>query len=311
MAYWSYVYSPSVLSVLRDLISRGSVPIADRLWIQRAPPKPPRPAKRKRPPSKPKRTTASSRRAVPEDSDDEDPPPPSAKRKRVQRQTRASTVHSDPPPSSSRSRAAKVQANKKLDAQAKELAEYQRQAAASAKTRSTRQKQASPQKQASVGTRSSARLRGSARDDDEWQEIPKEWLKASVSDVESEDGDDSTGVKEEDDDDAERGTGTTNGAPNIGGDESSDLTELSDSSEASDGDHGEQKPATLTNGSRKRGSRNTKDSKAREPPQQQTDAEEVAEVTGDFVEWELVCRCILSLTTSRSHPLTIGLPYIV
>lgn len=80
-----------------------------------------------------------------------------------------------------RGRAAKAQAKLKLDAQAKELAELNRQAALQAnspKTRSTvssskyQQKVLPPAR--SLGTRVSARLRGAQ--EDEWQPIPKEWL---------------------------------------------------------------------------------------------------------------------------------------
>lgn len=90
-----------------------------------------------------------------------------------------------------------MQANKKLDVQAKELAEFQRQAAAyAAASRSSRptrlsmraqaevesssptRRTRSPRKTAAVGTRTSARLRGAREEeeDDEWQQIPDDWL---------------------------------------------------------------------------------------------------------------------------------------
>jgi hypothetical protein len=91
-------------------------------------------------------------------------------------------------PSSGRgARAAKLQANKKLDAQAKELAEFKRQAAAAEMTsprslRRTRNNQpALETRRAPLGTRTSARLRGTSTDEDEeWQQVPDEWLHETV-----------------------------------------------------------------------------------------------------------------------------------
>ncbi|KAI0648846.1 hypothetical protein C8Q79DRAFT_1064920 [Trametes meyenii] len=183
----------------------------DRLWIQRVPPKPPRPRnlKRKRPAANAKKTPvkASTSRAIELASDDEDDEPVArSKRNRTQTQSQAdsrpqangratrtsrrSTRASSPAPElgspSKSTRAAKVQANKKLDLQAKELAEFQRQTARLASTKartSPRKAPPSPSKRA-VGTRVSARLRRSTRgadedegdDDDEWQQVPDEWL---------------------------------------------------------------------------------------------------------------------------------------
>jgi hypothetical protein len=64
-----------------------------------------------------------------------------------------------------------MNANRKLDAQAKALAEYQRQAAAE-KSGYTRKSTLPPPVR---GTRSSARLRGSTHDGG-WQPVPDEWL---------------------------------------------------------------------------------------------------------------------------------------
>ncbi|KAI0788075.1 hypothetical protein C8Q74DRAFT_1349421 [Fomes fomentarius] len=182
----------------------------DRLWIQRAPPKPPRnrTLKRKRPAAPPKKA---ARAKVEESSSDEEEEevPARSKRTRPQSQSKSrsqnqangratrtsrraaqsSNDSSDLILPGKSSRAAKVQANKKLDVQAKELAEYQRQAArlASAKSRAnasprkSRGASSSPAKRA-VGTRVSARLRNSIKDDgeddedEEWQQVPEEWL---------------------------------------------------------------------------------------------------------------------------------------
>lgn len=80
-------------------------------------------------------------------------------------------------------RAAKLNANKKLDAQAKALAEFQREnALASRPTRSTRRGgldnyTASHSPRPSCGTRVSSRLRKAKPDpEDDWQSIPDEWL---------------------------------------------------------------------------------------------------------------------------------------
>ena len=94
---------------------------ADRLWIQRALPKPPRPVKRKRaaPARKPRPQPSSSK--VDDTSDSElDRPVAPTKRSRTSgaRATRSQGKEVDLTPSRS-ARAAKLRANKKLDAQAK------------------------------------------------------------------------------------------------------------------------------------------------------------------------------------------------
>ncbi|KAH8093710.1 hypothetical protein BXZ70DRAFT_376563 [Cristinia sonorae] len=249
----------------------------DRLWLQRALPKPPRPAKRKRPPPKATPSSSKARKlATPEDTEDDEPPARSAKRTRTQRSTRTSAANTDTPPKTSRARAAKVQANRKLDAQAKELAAFQRQAAASARTRSTRQEPASPQKQRPVfGTRASARLRGASRDDDEWQDVPEEWLKSK--DGEEEDG--AADEKTEDED------AMGEDEDEAGGDDSSELTELSDSSDA----EVEEAPKPV-NGSRKRAKQAEREVTPKEediPPVEEP--EESPQIPSDFVEWELIC----------------------
>jgi hypothetical protein len=73
-----------------------------------------------------------------------------------------------------------MQASAKLSVQAKELAELQRQAALESRRSGKRVSSPSPARRSSprrpAGTRMSARLRGAAQVDDEWQEIPDEWL---------------------------------------------------------------------------------------------------------------------------------------
>ncbi|KAJ7454864.1 hypothetical protein FB451DRAFT_1049218 [Mycena latifolia] len=131
---------------------------ADRLWIQRAQPKPPRytattsPLKRKRPENATtKSSTAKSKR-------------PAAKRPRLASESPKLTITVP-----GGGRAAKAQAKLKLDAQAKELAELNRAARAKPSRGRTAVAPVRP-----LGTRVSARLRGA--EEDEWQAVPQDWL---------------------------------------------------------------------------------------------------------------------------------------
>lgn len=77
-----------------------------------------------------------------------------------------------------------MQASAKLSAQAKELADLQRQVALEGRRSGRRVASPSPPRKANprhpLGTRMSARLRGATQDDDVWQEIPDDWLKGGV-----------------------------------------------------------------------------------------------------------------------------------
>lgn len=139
----------------------------NRLWIQRVPPKAPRPKalKRKRAPEKTQAKKPDNKLSA-------------TPAKRVRLNVSPPTPST---PSGRHSRAAKDQAKLKLDMQAKELAELNRQASSnnSRPTRATRQ---TPAKSAlssapprPLGTRASARLRG-PQEEEEWQPIPDEWL---------------------------------------------------------------------------------------------------------------------------------------
>ncbi|KZT65867.1 hypothetical protein DAEQUDRAFT_730916 [Daedalea quercina L-15889] len=194
----------------------------DRLWLQRVPPKPPKGVKRKRLAARKSVAHASTSKLDDDEYNSELERQLSPKRKRTQRtpvkpavtrpqrtparstRSRKSAPEPVPEPTGGRgsTRAAKMQANKKLDVQAKELAEFQRQAAAlvaaSRSSRQTRQTRAltepeqssparptrSPRK-AALGTRTSARLRGAhdEGDDEEWQQIPDDWLQETVEPV--------------------------------------------------------------------------------------------------------------------------------
>lgn len=90
----------------------------------------------------------------------------------VARTTRGKAQH-QPSPGSREGRAAKTRANQRLDAQAKDLADFRRQMVSSR----TRAASINPRKPA--GIRLSARLRGTTVEEDEWQEVPDEWLTTS------------------------------------------------------------------------------------------------------------------------------------
>ncbi|KAI0048997.1 hypothetical protein FA95DRAFT_1557418 [Auriscalpium vulgare] len=169
----------------------------DRLWIQRAAPKPPRNHKRKRPATKP---APKSKRAKVVDSDDAAEDTPTSKKRKVApaapkqppatppRTTRGrrQPLPAEETPTSGRGpRAAKLQANKKLDAQAKELAELQRQATLENRRPGRWAAAESPSPRKITGTRASARLRGMPQED-VWQDIPEEWLDDGEDKMEAE-----------------------------------------------------------------------------------------------------------------------------
>ncbi|KAK0193587.1 hypothetical protein F5146DRAFT_925694 [Armillaria mellea] len=225
---------------------------ADRLWIQREPPRPPRSSKslkRKRPEPKAKNKkgkAAASKRARIE---------PPAKRGKGKGKAKEPS-----PPVGRRGRAAKAQANIKLDAQARELAELNRQAAArdSGLRTSSRRQAAPPPKSTPRGTRNSARLRG--QNDDEWQAVPEEWLNETVN------GSRNTRSK------SLKKTGLESEGSSI-----SDLTDLSE-------DESEEKPED--------------DEDSYEADEEVADEEEdeedevpepQPEVPADFIEWETIC----------------------
>jgi hypothetical protein len=213
---------------------------ADRLWFQRAPPKPPKPKtlKRKRPSQKASEKKETSSLSA-----------QNAKRLRISPPEKPSVT----PSSDRQSRAAKDQAKKRLDAQAKELAQLNRQAALA---NPGSRRQASLRSATTVilpvmGTRSSARLRGTQ--DDEWQPIPQEWLKEYKPAGTSRRLEVKTGLETDED-------------------SVSDLTELSDD---------DSEPSSLP---LKQGSNGPTDDEEHEHgvPEQEPLPE-------DFVEWEMAC----------------------
>ncbi|KAI0035502.1 hypothetical protein K488DRAFT_68310 [Vararia minispora EC-137] len=236
---------------------------SDRLWIQRVPPKPSRSLKRKRP-------AAKSKKRAPEpdpegDFDASAEPEPDSKRVRTVRGKQEMV-----PPSGGRgARAAKLQANKKLDEQAKELAELKRQAALEQR-QTTRTARVAPRP--TGGTRISRRLHG-AEADAEWQEIPEEWLKEGRQDEE--------GQGKKDESDAES--------------ELTDLSELeAEELEPASEPKQEQeveKPVLVTNGrSKGKGKARTKATEVvPEPEAEHEEAEPEWRPPDDWVEWETLC----------------------
>lgn len=235
--------------------------LADRLWIQRAFPKPKPPQTRKR-----KRAAASdnngrkAKRSANEQSrnnkhliDDSHDQPVTLKSTSSRSRQRA--VQSSTSTSGGRGggRAAKTQAKMKLDAQAKELAEFQRQLSAAAKNKGKGPTLPPPPK----GTRLSKRLRGST-EEDEWQPIPEEWL-TSTKEPDSEKDLPKTGLESDDE---------------------SALTSLSDEDEDEAAEEAESE-GTMHN-TLKGGGLTDEESVDNKQP------EIPSEIPADFIEWETV-----------------------
>ncbi|KAG9315126.1 hypothetical protein JVU11DRAFT_4249 [Chiua virens] len=143
----------------------------ERLWIQREPPRPNLKRKRK-PGENGRKATKEPTQSITTKRLQMDSNTVSVARSPVIRITRGKT-QSQRSPGSREGRAAKTRANQRLDAQARDLAEFQRQMVNSR----TRAGSTTPRKP--TGIRVSARLRGTAVDNDEWQEVPDEWLAES------------------------------------------------------------------------------------------------------------------------------------
>ncbi|EGN99035.1 hypothetical protein SERLA73DRAFT_54656 [Serpula lacrymans var. lacrymans S7.3] len=153
---------------------------ADRLWIQREPP---------RANSKRKRGAKSnsiarlgsltiskgSQRSKKRQRGDIDPDEDAPSSKRNAQLGRPRTLIDFVPTGARGGRAAKARANQKLDAQAKELAEFQQQMLQHSRKQHDSPVITTSSPRKPVGTRLSARLRGAIAEE-EWQEIPQEWL---------------------------------------------------------------------------------------------------------------------------------------
>ena len=240
---------------------------ADRLWIQRPIPKPrptkPKPQLKANLNVKVKAKLSTSKSKSLKRNGDAGPShlPSSkstSKRPRLQYAPSSSSKFQptlDAVPGTGRGRAAKLHANLKLDAQAKELIKLNRQAAELARLqsslRSSRRGQVSSitennaiggdssgtrkERDRVIGTRISARLRGNARDsaDGEWQAVPQEWLVVEGS----------NGRGKEEQEAWMRDAAVKTGLESEGS-EISDLTELSEDAAEADDDEGEEEEHT-------------------------------------------------------------------
>ncbi|KAI5998817.1 hypothetical protein EDD15DRAFT_2242005 [Pisolithus albus] len=181
---------------------------ADRLWIQRELPKPASKRKRKSNVRSSKkqdgvfqeRLTSSKRQRLDSGAS------PQSSRQRVP----------ENPPNSRGSRAAKARANEKLDAQAKDLAKFERHMLS--RTKDSKAYSLSRNQHRATGIRVSARLRGSSVVEDEWQEIPEEWLNTQITSADDEKSQLSSSRRKH----------STKTGLESDGESISDLTELSD-----------------------------------------------------------------------------------
>lgn len=253
---------------------------ADRLWIQREPPRQTLKRKRLTNPNASKssgKKSFSKRQRV--DPEPEPTPPPTTPARASRRRNQTQTQNSSP--SGSRgTRAAKSRANQKLDAQAKDLAEFQRQMA---RSKSTNARPLTPRRPS--GIRVSARLRGNLADD-EWQEVPNEWLSPSVHD--GTEGEEKTPPKAK----ARLKTGLESDEDSV-----SDLTELSEDDDTDEGDT--QEEAQEEADAEEDEEPNVKDEESEadsvpvpDKPNGKIDHEEDEELPSlpeGFIEWETIC----------------------
>ena len=267
----------------------------DRLWLQRHIPSPPRKSRKGKSPVKqkgsatPKQAGASveeqvesnrrkkvskgavNKRKREEAFEEPEPAPVSSRVTRRKQNSQESKTNSEPVQvNGSRMRAAKTQANAKLDEQAKQLAAAQAEMKLLSKGRYPKEpKTASPSRLPStpLGTRVSRRLRGLVQDD-EWQQIPDEWLKEDVIKSEPVDGNECLTPA----DTAKR----TRRKAGLDSSEGSELTELSDTETNRISDKGTSKARTTM-----------KDIEDEEQPDL-NDALPSVWPPPDFIEWETV-----------------------
>lgn len=184
------------------------------------------------------------------------------------RSGRRNGVQTSTPAASGRGsgRAAKTQARAKMDAQAKELAEFQRLGALAAKNKG----KAPTTPPVPKGTRISKRLRG-AVGEEEWKPMPDEWLEGSGS---------------------PSPTKARKPSPKTGleSDDESALTSLSDEEEE------REPPVTAEDdGDQELSHNNDEDGTVNGATD---DMKSVPEFPSDFIEWETVCLFYRSLTNS-------------
>jgi hypothetical protein len=184
------------------------------------------------------------------------------------------------PPKPPNGRAAKANAKKKLDAQARALAEFQRQNAATTRNNRTSKLQrmddedgdfSAPKK--TFGTRLSKRLRSSVNRDDEWQQIPDGWLG-------DEDEKSVRAINDVDSDASERdgSSGPTPKKPIAKTGLESDLEDISDLTELSDSSAEEESVKD----------EDTSESEDEEEEEKEEERKPLSPIPEDFVEWEMV-----------------------
>ncbi|KAG1882064.1 hypothetical protein F4604DRAFT_1921760 [Suillus subluteus] len=249
---------------------------ADRLWIQREPPR--QTLKRKRL-TNPNASKSSGKKSFNKrqrvDPEPEPTPPPTTPARASRRRNQTQAQNSSP--SGSRgTRAAKSRANQKLDAQAKDLAEFQRQMA---RSKSTNARPLTPRRPS--GIRVSARLRGNLADD-EWQEVPDEWLSPSAHD--GTEGEEKTPPKAK----TRLKTGLESDEDSV-----SDLTELSEDDDTDEGDTQEEADAEEDEEPNVKDEESEADSvPVPDKPNGKIDYEEDDELPSlpeGFIEWETIC----------------------
>ena len=282
--------------------------LVDRLWIQRVPPKPPKKsAKRKATQTKDNRKTKVAR--VEQQSQgkkreqEESSNLKAAKRakkattpqrtRRVSQQPSAVDDMTASPGGSGRARAAKTQANAKLDLQAKQLAAVKAEMDALNRKSTSRKSPAKPSSRPTIGVRMSRRLRGGGGaddEDDEWQPIPEEWLSQNE------------GIVNKSVNSAVNGSATRTRARNtrqrkeaprpvvanlrvdarsigLSSDDESDLTELSESEESDHRDNNQTVDEPSTN----------EVACEQEKIEEENHHSEETLLPPGFVEWETVC----------------------
>ncbi|KAF9067222.1 hypothetical protein BDP27DRAFT_1329180 [Rhodocollybia butyracea] len=262
---------------------------ADRLWIQRASPK--NSLKRKRATGTKTQTKTSS----------------PSKRPRLQstpatKKSKAAVTQASGPTGGRRGRAAKDQAKIKLDQQAKQLAELNRQASlldsspnrrSSVRGAASLSKAAPPSPSRSgsrttrasasarpLGTRLSSRLRGSL--DDEWQAIPNEWLHDEDEDE-----------YESDSKGKEKARGKFPTPPrSLAGSSISELTELSEEREEEEKEEENEKEEEEDEEDEKEDEKEQEEpkvEKADEPERPILDQKKAQDqASANFVEWETI-----------------------
>lgn len=168
--------------------------LADRLWIQRVVPKPYKKSGKRKATSNADNRKAkaprieevkgsrnSSRDVSPRAGNKSNPKTrksdraPSTSRRGSRRPIEVEEAEVLSSPSGGRSRAAKTQANVKLDLQAKQLAAAKAEIESFNRMSTARNSPSKSSSRPVLGTRASRRLRGDD-EDDEWQQIPEEWM---------------------------------------------------------------------------------------------------------------------------------------